>query len=83
MFLDKNGLPIDDTTPSTRFSVHNQAALDAGIAHLNEYGYAVFSDVMELDKVEENKNLLWQFLESIPSPYNRIRRGRPNTWNYW
>jgi hypothetical protein len=83
MILDKNGFRIDDTSPSARFSVRNQVTLDEGIAHLNEYGYAVFSDVMELDEVEENKKLLWQFLESIPAPFNCIRRNQPDTWNYW
>ncbi|CAF0718657.1 unnamed protein product [Adineta steineri] len=79
MILDKNGLYIDDTSSSLRFSVLNQATLDGGIAHLNAYGYAVFSDVMGLNKVEESKELLWQFLESMPAPYNRIRRNQPYT----
>ncbi|CAF1469233.1 unnamed protein product [Adineta ricciae] len=83
MVLDKNGLRVDDTTPSVRFSVRNQAAINEGIAHLNKYGYTVFSDVMEMERIEENKELLWQFLESIPAPYNRIRRNQPSTWNYW
>jgi hypothetical protein len=83
MSRDKNGLRIDDTIPSARFSVRSQTTLDEGIAHFNQYGYAVFSDVMELDKVEENKELLWQFLEYLPSPYNHIRRDQPYTWNYW
>ncbi|CAF4422407.1 unnamed protein product [Rotaria sp. Silwood2] len=83
MILDKNGLRIDDTSVSTRFSVRNQTTFNEGVEHLNQYGYAVFSDVMELDKVEENKNLLWQFLETLPPPFNRIRRDRPSTWNHW
>ena len=83
MSQDKNGFRIDDMTPSLRFSVHDQAKLNEGIAHLNEYGYAVFSDVMQLNEVEENKELLWQFLERIPSPYHNIRRDQPQTWNVW
>ena len=34
---------------------------------------------MEMDRIEENKELLWQCLEYIPAPYNRIRRDRPST----
>jgi hypothetical protein len=78
------GVPssIDYTTPAPRFSAKNDETLDAGIAYLNEHGYAVISDVIDQDEINENKNLLWKFIENVTN--NNIRRGEPETWsNEW
>jgi len=74
--------PIDYTTPTPRFSLKNDETLDAGIAYLNEHGYAVISDVIDQDEININKNLLWKFIENMSN--NKIRRGEPETWsNEW
>jgi hypothetical protein len=73
---------IDYTTPTPRFSLKNDETFDAGIAYLNEHGYAVISDVIDQDEININKNLLWKFLENVSE--NKIRRGEPETWsNEW
>jgi len=54
--------PINYTTPTPRFSVKNDETLGAGIAYLNEHGYAIISDVIDQDEINVNKNLLWKFL---------------------
>jgi hypothetical protein len=77
--LDKYGIAIDHTTPTPRYSVTNEQSLNDGIAYLNEYGYAVFSDVMQQEEIERKKDLLWNFLENIPN--RNIRRDNPDTWS--
>lgn len=73
---------IDYTTPTPRFSVKDDQALEAGLAYLDEHGYAVISDVIDGDEIAFNKNLLWKFLESYPN--SKIRRDDPETWaNEW
>jgi hypothetical protein len=73
---------IDYTTSTPRFSVKNDETLNAGIDYLNEHGYAVISDVIDQDEINENKNLLWKFLENVSN--NKIRRNEPETWsNEW
>ena len=79
-----NGVPssIDYTTPTPRFSVKNDETLKAGIDYLNEHGYAVISDVLDQDEINENKKLLWKYLETVSN--NQIRQGEPETWsNEW
>jgi hypothetical protein len=79
---DTNGIRIDHTTITTRYSVENNESLNAGINYLNEHGYAVFSDVLTTDEINFNKELLWNFFENIPGYH--IRRNDPSTWsNYW
>ena len=74
--------PIDYTTPAPRFSVKNDETLKAGLAYLDEHGYAVISDVLDQDEINENKNLVWKYLENTSN--NCIRRGEPETWsNNW
>lgn len=75
-------IPVDHTTPTPRYSVADDTSLNAGIEYLNEHGYAVFSDVLSADEVTVGKELLWQFLEGIPSC--SIRRNDPRSWStYW
>jgi hypothetical protein len=73
---------IDYTIPAPRFSVTNDETLNAGLAYLNEHGYAVISDIMNQDEININKDLLWKFLENFPD--STIRRDDPETWsNQW
>jgi hypothetical protein len=46
---------------------------------LNEKGYAIISDVMNQDKMNVNKDLLWKFLENVS--YSTIRQDDPETWS--
>lgn len=79
---DNKGLRIDHTTVSSRYSVTNDDSLNAGINHLNEHGYAVFSDVLTNEEVQINKGSLWDFFENIPG--RQIRRDDPSTWSsHW
>lgn len=79
---DNNGIRIDHTTITPRYSVTNNESLAAGINYLNDHGYAVFSDVLAEDEVNYNKDLLWGFLENIPN--RNIKRHDPSTWsNSW
>ena len=80
--FDQNGVGMDYTAPTPRYSVLNDQTLDQGIAYLGQHGYAVFSDVMSADDIRFNKDLLWNFLETIPD--KGIRRDDPQTWSsYW
>jgi hypothetical protein len=80
--LDKNGMRIDHTTLTPRYSVANNESFNEGITYLNEHGYAVFSDVLSQDEINTKKDLLWNFFENIPG--HTIRRDDPETWsNYW
>jgi hypothetical protein len=80
--FDNNGIRIDHTAITPRYSVTNDESLNAGVAYLNENGYAVFSDVLTEDEINFNKDLLWNFFENIPG--RNIRRNDPSTWsNNW
>ncbi|UJR36658.1 hypothetical protein I4U23_029375 [Adineta vaga] len=80
--LDKNHIRIDYTTLTPRFSITNTNSLNEGITHLNEHGYAIFSDIMLQNEIDINKELLWNFLENIPGRH--IRRNDSTTWsNNW
>ncbi|UJR09465.1 hypothetical protein I4U23_013703 [Adineta vaga] len=76
---DNHGIRIDHTTLTPRFSVTNESSLTDGITYLTEHGYAVFSDVLSTDEVNNGKELLWQFLENIPG--YAIRRDNPSSWS--
>jgi hypothetical protein len=80
--FDNNGIRIDHTTITPRYSVTNEESLNAGVDYLNQHGYAVFSDVLTEEEVNFNKSLLWNFFENIPG--RSIRRDDPSTWsNNW
>jgi hypothetical protein len=65
---------------STRFSVQNVEELQQGIEHLNNRGYAVFSDILTSEEVKNGVDLLWKHLENLKKP-TRIRRDLPDTWD--
>ena len=71
---------VDFETISPRFSVHNTEELQQGIEHLNEHGYAVFSDILTNDEVNRSVDLLWKHLESLKLSCH-IRRKDPQTWD--
>lgn len=68
----------EETSP--RFSVQNLEELKQGVEYLDEYGYAVFSNVLSADDVTESIDLLWKFLENLEAPY-QIRRDDPQSWD--
>lgn len=73
---------IDYTTASPRFSVTNKDTLKDGLDYLNENGYVVISDIMNSDEINQNKDLLWQFLENTSN--GTVQRHDPQTWsNNW
>ncbi len=65
---------------SPRFSVYNIEEIQQGVEHLNEHGYAIFSNVLSSDEASNSIDLLWKFLENLKSPYH-IRRDHPETWS--
>lgn len=71
---------IDYKTISPRFSVHNQEQIEQGIEHLNEQGYAVFSDILTSEEIISNIDLFWEYLEHLSTPYE-IRRDDTKTWD--
>ena len=80
--LDQVGVKVDYRSGTTRFSCRAEESLTAGLRHLDEHGYAVISDVMDDDEINTAKNLIWQHLEGLKSPY-KIKRGQVNSWNQW
>jgi hypothetical protein len=73
---------IDYTTPTARFSLKSDDTFKDGLRCLDENGYVVISDVMNQDDIDENKGLLWKFLEDVSNGI--IQRDQPETWsNQW
>ena len=70
---------IDHNSPTTRFSVLDDKALNDALAYLDEQGYVVISDVLNAEEIQTNKNLLWKFLEEMND--GSIRRRDPETWS--
>ncbi|CAF3741792.1 unnamed protein product [Rotaria sp. Silwood1] len=54
--------------------------IQKGIEHLNEKGYAVFSNVLTPEEITNNIDLFWKHLENLPSPY-QIKRNDAQTWD--
>jgi len=79
-FTEPEEIDVDYETNSPRFSVYNTEELQQGVEHLNEHGYAVFSNVLSNDEVKNSVDLLWKFFENLKAPYH-IRRNNPQTWD--
>ncbi|CAF2684236.1 unnamed protein product [Rotaria sp. Silwood2] len=80
--LSNTNIDIDYTTPTVRYSVKNDETLKEGLTYLNENGYVVISDVLNQEEIDENKKLLWKFLEDASN--GQMRRDQPETWsNPW
>lgn len=74
---------IDYQTESTRFSATDRNEIERGIEHLNEHGYAVFTDVLSAAEVERSIDLFWSHIENLKLP-QQLRRDDPKTWDdYW
>lgn len=71
---------VDYQLISPRFSVGKIDELQQGVEHLNERGYAVFSDILSQDQISHGTDLFWQHLEGLKRPFS-IRRNDPTTWN--
>jgi len=65
-------LAMLDRTPTTRYAITDPA----WIAHLNEEGYAVVSEVADAGQLASAEGLLWDFLEQ----HTLWRRHDPDTW---
>lgn len=73
---------IDYTATTPRFSLNNPQSFKDGIDYLNEHGYAVISDVLNDDDINESKALLWKFIETTTD--GSVQRDDPKTWsNNW
>jgi hypothetical protein len=70
---------VDCTTVTPRYSVADEQSLNDGLTYLNEHGYAVFSDVMSESDIRLHKDLLWNFLETVPG--RDIQRHDSQTWS--
>jgi hypothetical protein len=76
----KEDVDVDYEVNSPRFSVYNAEEIQQGVGHLNEHGYAIFSNVLSNDEVNNSVDLLWKHLENLKQPYH-IRRNYPQTWD--
>jgi hypothetical protein len=63
-----------------RFSVQNIEELEEGIEHFSKRGYAVFSDILTTDEINNSVDLLWKHLENLKKPCY-IRRNDPKSWD--
>ncbi|CAF1044398.1 unnamed protein product [Adineta steineri] len=72
--------PIDYEFNSPRFTVNDAEQIQQGIEHLNEHGYAVFSNVLSPNEITLNIDLLWEHFESLLPPYF-IKRDDAKTWD--
>ena len=79
---DRVDFNVDYETVSPRFSVDDVDEIKQGVEHLNEHGYAVFSNVLTRDQAKHSVDLLWKFFEDIDIP-EPIRRNDPKTWDPW
>jgi hypothetical protein len=73
---------VDYQLTSPRFSVQDIEEIQQGIEHLNERGYAVFSNILTNDEINNSVDLLWKHLENLKRPFS-IRRNDPSTWDEW
>ncbi|CAF3671689.1 unnamed protein product [Adineta steineri] len=63
-----------------RFSVQDAEELQQGVEYLTEYGYAVFSNILTDDEVNNSVDLLWKHLENLKRPCY-VRRNNPEAWD--
>lgn len=80
--FDASGVRIVFRQPCQRFSCLDNDQLDQAMKHLEENGFAVISDVLNQDEVDQAKQLIWQYLERLKSPY-KIKRNDIRSWNTW
>ena len=81
--MNNSEIVVDYQSLSPRFSVQKIEEIQQGIEHLNERGYAVFSDILNNDQINHSIELFWRYLEGLKPPFS-IRRDDPTTWNeHW
>lgn len=76
--FDHVGVKIDYRAKFQRFSCQDPETLADGLHHLEQHGYTVISDVLDETEIDTAKNLIWQHLEGLKSPY-KIKRGQIHT----
>lgn len=82
MDVDSGGIRVDYRSGTRRFSCRDEESLVDGLRHLDVHGYTVIADVLDDEEIDEAKNLIWQHLEGLKSPF-KIKRGQVNSWNQW
>ena len=82
MDVDSVGIRVDYRSGTRRFSCRDEQSLVDGLRHLDEHGYTVIADVLDDEEIDEAKNLIWQHLEGLKSPF-KIKRGQVDSWNQW
>lgn len=81
LFSKENSrMSVDYQFESPRFSVENIDEIQQGVEYFNEYGYAVFSNILTNDQVNISIDLFWKHLENLKKPF-AIQRNDPKTWN--
>jgi ectoine hydroxylase-related dioxygenase (phytanoyl-CoA dioxygenase family) len=65
-----------DTEEAPRFNADSSTEW---LAYLKEHGYCVLAGVSDEQSVQKAKQLLWDFLESVPG--SSTRRHDPSTWD--
>ncbi len=78
--METSKVPVDYELITPRYSVQNIEELHQGIDHLNERGYAVFSDILTNNEINHSIDLFWKHLEGLKKPFC-IRRDDPTTWD--
>jgi hypothetical protein len=71
---------IDYQIESPRFSANDTQQVQKGLEHLDENGYAVFSNVLSPDEIISSIDLFWKHLENLLPPY-QIKRDDAKTWD--
>ena len=77
--MSESDIAVDYELISPRYSVQNSEEIQQGVDHLNERGYAVFSDILTDEQIKHGIDLFWKFLEGLKAPFS-IRRDDPTTW---
>ena len=72
-------LIIEYNVDSQRFSITDQAEIVKGLKHLDDHGYAVFSDVLTKPEILKSIDLFWNFIETLPTK-RPINRNDSATW---
>ncbi len=78
--MEKTKVDVNYNEITPRFSVQNIEELEQGIKHLDERGYAVFSNILTNNEINNSIDLFWKHLESLKNPCY-IRRNDPKTWD--
>jgi hypothetical protein len=78
--MSESEIAVDYQIISPRYSAQDIEEIQQGIDHLNERGYAVFSNILSNDEINHGIDLFWKHLEGLTKPFS-IRRDDPTTWD--